>query len=71
MYLTVKFHFKFFKSLFLFVLNQAFYAVMNMTDDELRTSYMMKSPEEYKRQLEEDVAVEKYWLQRLVLLEKD
>jgi hypothetical protein len=44
---------------------------MNMTDDELRTSYMMKSPEEYKRQLEEDVAVEKYWLQRLVLLEKD
>ncbi len=42
-----------------------------MTDDELRTSYVMKAPEEYQAQVDEDVEVEKYWLQRLTLLRKD
>ena len=42
-----------------------------MTDEELKRSYLMKAPEEYEAQLEEDINLENYWLQRLQLLQKD
>lgn len=42
-----------------------------MTDEELRASWMIRSVEEYRAQLQEDERVEKYWLARLQLLEKD
>ena len=53
------------------IIRQAYYNVLLMTDEQLRTSYMIKSAEEYKAQLKEDELVEKYWLTRLTLLEKD
>jgi hypothetical protein len=42
-----------------------------MNDNDMRMSYMIKPAEAYKSQLEEDEIVEKYWLEKFLLIEKD
>ena len=48
-----------------------YYGILNMNDNDMRMSYMIKPAEAYKSQLEEDEIVEKYWLEKFLLIEKD
>jgi len=48
-----------------------YYGILNVDDDGLRVSYMMKPTEAYKSQLEEDIKVEEYWEQKLKLISRD
>ena len=48
-----------------------YYGILNVDDDGLRVSYMMKPTEAYKSQLEEDIKVEEYWERKLKLISRD
>lgn len=48
-----------------------YYGILNVDDDGLRVSYMMKPSEAYKSQLEEDIKVEEYWDKKLKLISRD
>ena len=48
-----------------------YYGILNMNDKDMQMSYMIKPAEAYKSQLDEDEMVEKYWLEKFLLVEKD
>lgn len=48
-----------------------YYGILNVDDDGLRVSYMMKPSEAYKSQLEEDQQVEEYWENKLKVISRD
>ncbi len=53
------------------VTRNAYYGILEMNQDEMKSSYMMKEAEVYQQQLEEDVQLEKFWSLRLAQLPKD
>ena len=48
-----------------------YYGILNMNDNDMKMSYMIKPAEAYKSQLDEDEMVEKYWFEKFLLVEKD
>jgi uncharacterized protein YbjT (DUF2867 family) len=53
------------------VTRNAYYGILEMNQDEMKSSYMMKEAEVYQQQLEEDVQLEKFWSSLLQQLPKD
>jgi len=49
----------------------SYYAILDMADRDMKTSYMLRSPEMYRGQVDEDVKVESYWSQKLSALVRD
>ena len=50
---------------------RAYYSILDMGDEDMRSSYMMRPQEEYVAQIEEDRLVEKYWSGKFLSLVKD
>lgn len=48
-----------------------YYGILNMDDASMRMAYILKAPEAYSSQLQEDDAVEEYWQQRLAVIKQD
>lgn len=51
--------------------SQAYYAILDADEEQLRLSYMMKPAEAYREQIEEDERVEEYWNSRFKALKRD
>ena len=50
---------------------RAYYSILDMGDEDMRSSYMMRPQEEYVAQIEEDRLVEKYWSSKFSPLVRD
>jgi len=48
-----------------------YYKILEMEDNDMKTSYMIRERETYLDQLKEDEAVEKFWADRLLQLKSD
>ena len=53
------------------VKRDSYYAILGMADRDMKTSYMLRSPDLYREQVDEDVEVENYWVKKLGALVRD
>jgi hypothetical protein len=53
------------------VKRDSYYAILGMADRDMKTSYMLRSPDLYREQVDEDVEVENYWVKKLGVLVRD
>jgi hypothetical protein len=49
----------------------AYYSILSMDDSSMKNSYLIRPAEAYRAQLEEDKAVEKYWEQKFLFLQRE